>query len=80
MSAMTIAVGQWLVSGLHWSSSAQQSLAARQKELSEEHGMTLNRQKCLENEQNLCDFLTSFSSFFYFSFLLGNGPEGDDVL
>ena len=30
-----IAVGQWLVSGLHWSSSARQSLAARQKELSE---------------------------------------------
>ena len=30
-----IAVGQWLVSGLHWSSSARQSLGARQKELSE---------------------------------------------
>ena len=32
---MDIAVGQWLVSGLHWSSSARQSLAAQQKELSE---------------------------------------------
>ena len=32
---VAIAVGQWLVSGLHWSSSARQSLAARQKELSE---------------------------------------------
>ena len=32
--AVAIAVGQWLVSGLHWSSSARQSLAARQKELS----------------------------------------------
>ena len=30
-----IAVGQWLVSGLQWSSSARQSLAARQKVLSE---------------------------------------------
>ena len=30
-----IAVEQLLVSGLHWSSSARQSLAARQKELSE---------------------------------------------
>ena len=29
--ATSIAVGQWLVSGLQWSSSAQQSLAARQK-------------------------------------------------
>ena len=32
---VTIAVGQWLVSGLQWSSSARQSLAARQKVLSE---------------------------------------------
>ena len=35
VEVVAIAVGQWLVSGLHWSSSAQQSLAARQKELSE---------------------------------------------
>ena len=32
---LSIAVGQWLVAGLHWSLSARQSLAARQKELSE---------------------------------------------
>ena len=29
------AVGQWLVLGLKWSSSARQSLSAQQKELSE---------------------------------------------
>ena len=62
-----IAVGQWLVSGLQWSSTARQSLAARQKELSE---MILKRQNCIKNGLNLCNFLTSFSSFFYFSFLL----------
>ena len=33
--SVCIAVGQWLVSGLQWSSSARQSLAARQKVLSE---------------------------------------------
>ncbi len=31
----SIGVGQWLVSGLQWSSSARQSLSAQQKELSE---------------------------------------------
>ena len=63
-------VGQWLVSGLQQPSSARQSLAARQKELSEEHRMTLKRQKCIGNKQNLCNFpffLIFFSSFFYFS-------------
>ena len=66
----SIAVGQWLVSGLHWSSSARQSLAARQKELSEQYKLILKRQNCIENGLNLCNFLTSFSSFFYLSFLL----------
>ena len=65
-----IAVGQWLVAGLHWSSSARQSLAARQKELSEQYKLILKRQNCIENGLNLCNFLTSFSSFFYLSFLL----------
>ena len=67
----SIAVGQWLVSGLQQPSSARQSLAARQKELSEEHRMTLKRQKCIENKQNLCNFpffSHFFLSFFYFSF------------
>ena len=71
MMVVVIAVGQWLVSGLQHPSSARQSLAARQKELSEEHRMTLKRQKCIENKQNLCNFpffLISFSSFSYFSF------------
>ena len=36
-----IAVGQWLVSGLQWSFSAQQSLAARQKEVSEYYRLIL---------------------------------------
>ena len=35
MVSVGIGVGQWLVSGLQWFSSVQQSLAARQKELSE---------------------------------------------
>ena len=72
-----IDVGQWLVSGLQRPSSVRQSLAVRQKELSEEHRMTLKRQKCIENKQNLCNFpffLISFSlfsifpSFFFFLF------------
>ena len=65
---MTIAVGQWLVSGLQWSSSAQQSLAARQKEVSEYYRLILKWQNCIENRLNLCYFLTSLSSFF-FSFI-----------
>ena len=68
---MVIDVGQWLVSGLQWPSSVRQSLAVQQKELSEEHRMTLKIQKCIENKQNLCNF-PFFShfilSFFYFSF------------
>ena len=73
-----IDVGQWLVSGLQRPSSVRQSLAVRQKELSEEHRMTLKRQKCIENKQNLCNFpffLISFSLFsifpsFFFIFFL----------
>ena len=75
-----IDVGQWLASGLQRPSTVRQSLAVRQKELSEEHRMTLKRQKCIENKQNLCNFpffLISFSLisifpsfFFIFSLFL----------
>ena len=73
-----IDVGQWLVSGLQRPSSVRQSLAVRQKELSEKHRITLKRQKCIENKQNLCNFpffLISFSLFsifpsFFFIFSL----------
>ena len=67
-----IAVGQWLVSGLQRPSSARQSLAAQQKELSEEHRMTLKRLKCIENTQILCNFpfFTHFFLFFFQFFLL----------
>ena len=73
-----IDVGQWLASGLQRPSAVRQSLAVRQKKLSEEHRMTLKRQKCIENKQNLCNFpffLISFSLFsifpsFFFIFLL----------
>ena len=69
---LTIAVAQWLVAGLQRPSSARQSLAARQKELSEEHRMTLKRLKCIENKQNLCNFpfFTHFFLFFFQFFLL----------
>ena len=69
---MIIDVGQWLVAGLQWSSSVRQSLAVRQKELSEWYRLILKRQKCIEIKLNPCNFLlffTSFCSFFYFSFL-----------
>ena len=68
----SIDVGQWLVAGLQWSSSVRQSLAVRQKELSEWYRLILKRQKCIEIKLNPCNFLlffTSFCSFFYFSFL-----------
>ena len=66
-----IDVGQWLASGLQRPSTVRKSLAVRQKELSEEHRITLKRQNCIENKQNLCNFLFShfFLSYFYF-FLL----------
>ncbi len=66
----SIAVGQQLMAGLHWSSSARQSLAVRQKDLSEQYRLILKRQNRVENGQNLYNFLTFFYSFFYFSFLL----------
>ena len=74
----SIDVGQWLASGLQWPFAVRQSLAVRQKKLSEEHRMTLKRQKCIENKQNLCNFpffLISFSLFsifpsFFFIFFL----------
>ena len=67
-----IAVAQWLVAGLQRPSSARQSLAARQKEQSEEHRMTLKRLKCIENTQILCNFpfFTHFFLFFFQFFLL----------
>jgi len=68
---MYIDVGQWLASGLQWPSSVRQSLAVRQKKLSEEHRMTLKRQKCIENKQNLCNFpFFSFLSLFFLFFVL----------
>ena len=60
------------MAGLQWSSSVRQSLAVRQKELSEWYRLILKRQKCIEIKLNPCNFLlffTSFCSFFYFSFL-----------
>ena len=75
---ISIDVGQWLASGLQRPSAVRQSLAVRQKKLSEEHRITLKRQKCIENKQNLCNFpffLISFSLFsifpsFFFIFFL----------
>merc|ERR1712112_232609 len=46
------------------------SLAVRQKELSEKHRITLKRQKCIENEQNLCNFPFFLISFSLFSIFL----------
>ena len=75
---LNIAVGQWLVAGLQWSSSARQSLAARQKELSEWYRLILKRQKCIEIKLNPCNFLLfsllsvlfSIFPFFFFIFFL----------
>ena len=60
------------MTGLQRPSNARQSLAARQKELSEEHRMILKRLKCIENKQNLCNFpfFTHFFLFFFQFFLL----------
>ena len=38
------------------------------KELTEEHRMTLKRQKCMENKQNLCYFSFSILPSFFFIF------------
>jgi len=69
-----IDVGQWLASGLQRPSTVRQSLAVRQKELSEEHRITLKRQKCIENKQNILNFFffTQFflSSIFFFIFFI----------
>ena len=67
---VSIGVGEWLVSGLQRPSSVRQSLAVRQKELSEEHRMTLKRQKCIENKQNLGNFPFFLISFSLFSIFL----------
>ena len=64
---VSIAVAQWLVAGLQRPSSARQSLAARQKELFEEHRMTIKRLKCIKNKQNICNF-PFFTHFFLFFF------------
>ena len=63
---VAIAVG--LATGLQRPSSIRQSLAVWQKELSEEHKMTLKRQKCIENKQNLCNFRFFLISFSLISF------------